>query len=202
MAESILERVDLGRRKQRGQQDDQIHEAIRDAGSQHVGEFAPQDRRVEFRPVGHDDGRPHEFQAVEQCFGGLSSAELLVAAAQALAILRELQPLTGRFQLVFPSVRSRVRPISDNTVNAALRRLGYAKDEITGHGFRSMASTMLNERGWNRDAIERQLAHGERDAVRAAYNYAEHLPERCRMMQAWSDYLEQLKSEASHARAA
>lgn len=103
---------------------------------------------------------------------------------------------------MFPSVRSRVRPISDNTVNAALRRLGYAKDEITGHGFRSMASTMLNEQGWNRDAIERQLAHGGRDAVRAAYNYAEHLPERRRMMQAWADFLEKPKSEASHATAA
>ena len=78
----------------------------------------------------------------------------------ALAILRELRPSTRRFQLVFPSVRSRERPISDNTVNAALRRLGYTKDEITGHGFRSMASTLLNEQGWNRDAIERQLAHG------------------------------------------
>jgi len=123
-------------------------------------------------------------------------------STQAIAILRELQPLTGRFPLVFPSVRSRARPISDNTVNAALRRLGYAKDEITGHGFRSMASTMLNEQGWNRDAIERQLAHGERDVVRAAYNYAEHLPERRRMMQAWADFLEKLKSEVSHARAA
>jgi integrase len=83
-----------------------------------------------------------------------------------------------------------------------LRRLGYAKDEITGHGLRSMASTLLNEQGWNRDAIERQLAHGERDAVRAAYNYAEHLPKRRRMMQAWADFLEKLKSEVSHARAA
>jgi integrase len=89
-------------------------------------------------------------------------------STQAMAILRELQPNTGRFQLVFPNLRSRVRPISDNTVNAALRRLGYTKDEITGHGFRSMASTLLNEQGWNRDAIERQLADGERDAVRDA----------------------------------
>jgi integrase len=86
--------------------------------------------------------------------------------------------------------------MSENTVNGALRRLGYRKDEMTGHGFRSMASTTLNEQGWNRDAIERQLAHGERDNVRAAYNYAEHMPERRRMMQAWADYLDSLRNGA------
>jgi integrase len=116
-------------------------------------------------------------------------------STQAIAVLRDLQPLTGRFPYAFPSVRSRFRPMSENTVNAALRRMGYTSDDMTGHGFRSMASTLLNEQGWNRDAIERQLAHGERDAVRAAYNYAQHLPERREMMQAWGDYLEQLKSE-------
>lgn len=84
--------------------------------------------------------------------------------------------------------------MSDNTVNAALRRLGYNREEMTGHGFRSMASTLLNELGWNRDAIERQLAHGERDAVRAAYNFAEFLPERRKMMQAWADYLDELRT--------
>jgi len=75
----------------------------------------------------------------------------------------------------------------ENTVNGALRRLGWSGSEMTGHGFRSMASTLLNEQGWNRDAIERQLAHAERDSIRAAYNYAEHLPERRRMMQACPD---------------
>ena len=115
---------------------------------------------------------------------------------QALASLRELHPLTGSGHYVFPGLRTPSRPMSENTVNAALRRLGYAKDEMTGHGFRSMASTLLNEQGWHRDAIERQLAHGERDAVRAAYNYAEHLPERRRMMQAWADYLAGLKTGA------
>jgi integrase len=119
---------------------------------------------------------------------------------QAVAILRDLQPLTGRSQFVFPSVRTRLRPMSDNTVNAGLRRLGYGKEEMTGHGFRSTASTLLNEQGWSRDAIERQLAHGERDAVRAAYNYAEHLPERRRMMQAWSDYLDTLRTEAGNSK--
>lgn len=83
--------------------------------------------------------------------------------------------------------------MSENTINSALRRMGYTSKDMTGHGFRSMASTLLNEQGWNRDAIERQLAHGERDPVRAAYNYAEHLPERRRMMQAWADYLDELR---------
>lgn len=77
--------------------------------------------------------------------------------------------------------------MSENTVNGGLRRLGWSGSEMTGHGFRSMASTLLNEQGWNRDAIERQLAHSERTSIRAAYNYAEHLPERRRMMRAWSD---------------
>jgi integrase len=115
---------------------------------------------------------------------------------QAVVILYELQPLTGSGRYVFPSVRTSARPMSENTVLAALRRMGYTKDEMTGHGFRSMASTLLNEQGWNRDAIERQLAHGERNAVRAAYNFAEFLPERRRMMQAWADYLDKLKAGA------
>ena len=115
---------------------------------------------------------------------------------QAVAVLQDLRPLTGVGQLLFPSVRTRARPMSENTVNAALRRLGYTSDDMTGHGFRSMASTLLNEQGWHRDAIERQLAHAERDAVRAAYNYAEHLPERRKMMQAWADYLDSLRTGA------
>jgi integrase len=112
---------------------------------------------------------------------------------QAVAILKELHPLTGGGRYVFPGLRSLSRPMSENTVNAALRRLGYDQHTLTGHGFRSMASTLLNEQGWNRDAIERQLAHGERDAVRAAYNYAEHLPVRRKMMQSWADYLDGLR---------
>jgi integrase len=113
-------------------------------------------------------------------------------SAQALAILREIQALTGNGKYVFPSLRTLSRPMSNNAVLGALRRLGYAKDEMTGHGFRSMASTLLNEQGWNRDAIERQLAHAERNNIRAAYNYAEYLPERRKMMQHWADYLENL----------
>ncbi len=114
-------------------------------------------------------------------------------AEQALAILRELHPLTGGGRYVFPSVRTSSRPMSENTVLGALRRLGYTGDQMTGHGFRSTASTLLNEQGWPRDAIERQLVHGERDKVRAAYNYAEHLPQRRKMMQAWADYLDALR---------
>lgn len=86
--------------------------------------------------------------------------------------------------------------MSENTVLAALRRMGYGTDDMTGHGFRSMASTIRNEQGWNRDAIERQLAHAERDYVRAAYNYAEHIPERRKMMQRWADYLDELNDGA------
>ena len=114
-------------------------------------------------------------------------------ATQAVEILRELEPLTGNGRFVFPGERDRSRAMSNNTVNAALRRLGYSNTQMTGHGFRSMASTLLNEQGWHPDAIERQLAHQEPNEIRAAYNYAKHLPERRRMMQAWADYLQGLK---------
>ena len=122
----------------------------------------------------------------------MNAVHIVPLCKQAIAILKEIQPLTGHVRYVFPSVRTSERPMSENTVNAALRRLGYTSDEMTGHGFRSMASTLLNENGWNRDAIERQLAHGERNSVRAAYNYAEHLPERRKMMQWWANYLDSL----------
>lgn len=115
---------------------------------------------------------------------------------QAVAILRELEPLTGTGRYVFPGIRSRARPMSENTINAALRRLGYSRDEMTGHGFRSMASTLLNEQGWPPDIIERQLAHAEGNKVRAAYNYAQHIPQRVEMMQAWADYLDALRRGA------
>ncbi|MEJ0006027.1 MAG: integrase arm-type DNA-binding domain-containing protein [Steroidobacteraceae bacterium] len=119
---------------------------------------------------------------------------LVPLSIQAVAILKELQPLTGGGALVFPSLRSRTRPLSNNTINASLRRLGYAKDEMTGHGFRSMASTLLNEQGFPPDVIELQLAHKERSSVRAAYNRATRLGERRKMMQAWADYLDGLKA--------
>jgi integrase len=117
-------------------------------------------------------------------------------AKQAVRILQDLHPLTGSGRYLFPSVRTAARPMSENTVNGALRRLGYSKEEMTGHGFRSMASTLLNEMGWNRDAIERQLAHAERNSIRAAYNFAEFLPERRKMMQGWADYLDRLRAGA------
>jgi integrase len=115
---------------------------------------------------------------------------------QAIAVLQEIHPFTGPKGLVFPSVRTYARPISENTVNTALRLMGYAKDEMTGHGFRSMASTLLNEQGWPPDAIERQLAHIEQNDVRAAYNYAEYLPQRREMMQAWANYLDVLRTDS------
>jgi integrase len=116
---------------------------------------------------------------------------------QAIAILQELHPATGQGRYLFPCVRTASRAMSNNTLNSALRRIGYTKDQMTPHGFRSMASTNLNEQGWNRDVIERQLAHGEQDGVRAAYNYAEHLPERRKLMQAWADYLDGLAATAT-----
>ena len=116
-------------------------------------------------------------------------------STQAVTILRELHPVTGGGRFVFPSVGTVAAPMSENTILSALRRMGYTGDEMTPHGFRSTASTLLNELGWHRDAIERQLAHAEQDAIRGAYNRAEHLPERRRMMQAWADYLDQLAGE-------
>lgn len=126
----------------------------------------------------------------------MKAVHIVPLSAQAELILRELHTLTGAGRYVFTGARGNDRHMSENTVNAGLRRLGYAVGDMTGHGFRSMASTLLNEQGWNRDAIERQLAHGERDDIRAAYNYAEHLPERRKMMQAWADYLDKLKAGA------
>ncbi|MBW9265840.1 MAG: integrase arm-type DNA-binding domain-containing protein [Candidatus Thiodiazotropha sp. (ex. Lucinisca nassula)] len=126
----------------------------------------------------------------------MSTVHIVPLSTQAVAILIEIKPLTGYGKYVFPGIRSNKRPMSENTVTGALRRLGYASGEMTGHGFRSMASTVLNEQGWHKDAIERQLAHMERNSIRAAYNYAEYLPERVKMMQAWADYLDGLKSGA------
>ncbi len=125
----------------------------------------------------------------------MKAAHLVPLSAQAVAILRELYPLTGVARFVFPGLRTATRPMSENTINAALRRLGYTGDEMTGHGFRSMAATRLNEMGWNADAIERQLAHAESNKVRDAYTHAaQYLDERTRMMQAWADYLDGLRA--------
>lgn len=116
---------------------------------------------------------------------------------QALAILDEIRLISGDGVPLFPSVRSASRPISDNTLNAALRRLGYDKTEMSAHGFRAMASTLLNEMGkWHPDAIERQLAHVEGNAVRRAYARGEHWDERVKMMQHWSNHLDTLRTGA------
>lgn len=126
----------------------------------------------------------------------MGETHVVPLSRQAIAVIEQLQSLTGGGRYLFPSVRTASRPMSDNTINAALRRLGYTSDEMTGHGFRTTASTLLNEQGWSPDAIERQLAHAPRNKVRAAYNRSELLGERRRMMQAWADYLDGLKAGA------
>ena len=152
--------------------------------------------------------RPGELRKAEWAEFDLAGAEWRIPAAkmkmrqvhivplarQVLNILEDLRTYTGTGRFLFPSMRANSSPISDMTLLAGLRRLGYGKDEMTVHGFRSMASTLLNEQGYPSDWIERQLAHGERNSIRAAYNYAQHLPERRRMMQAWADYLDALKA--------
>ena len=116
---------------------------------------------------------------------------------QAVAVFREIEPLTGGGKYVFPSLRGSHRPISENTVNVALRNMGFAREEMTGHGFRAMASTCLNEQGFPPDVIELQLAHAERNEVRSAYNRAKRMVERRKMMQVWADYLDGLRASAN-----
>jgi integrase len=132
-----------------------------------------------------------------------SRPHIVPLSTQALTIIEELYEITGHGRWLFPSQNNRRNShegacMSDGTVRGALRRLGYDKDEMSAHGFRSMASTLLNERGYNSDWIERQLAHVSGDKVRASYNYAQHLPERREMMQEWADYLTDLKTQVSN----
>ncbi|HRQ64635.1 MAG TPA: tyrosine-type recombinase/integrase [Xanthomonadaceae bacterium] len=155
--------------------------------------------------------RPGELRAAEWAEINLKAAEWRIPAArmkmaeehviplsaQAERILVDLFAFTGRGRFLFPSLRTPARPMSENTVNAALRRLGFGKDEMTGHGFRALASTRLNELGWQSDVIERQLAHAPRNKVRAAYNRAAYMDERRKMMQSWADYLDSLRDGAS-----
>ncbi len=134
---------------------------------------------ADWRYVASKTGQPH----------------IVPLALQAVEILRELHLLTGRGEYVFPSMRGKGRPMSENTVNAALRRLGYDSDTMTGHGFRAMARTILDEvLGFRPDYIEHQLAHAVRDPLGRAYNRTQHLPERRKMMQTWADYLDQLRT--------
>jgi integrase len=122
---------------------------------------------------------------------------------QAIAILRDIWALSDHGELVLPSIRSARRPLSENAMNSALRRMGYGKDEMTAHGFRASASTILNEGGFNPDVIEAALAHQEGNAIRRAYNRATYWPERVKLMQAWADMLDDFKKlSISNRRAA
>jgi integrase len=126
-----------------------------------------------------------------------NTPHIVPLSSQAIAILRDLKPVTGRGRYVFSSARSSQRPMSDNAVLAAMRRMGIAKDEMSGHGFRAMARTILDEvLGFRPDFIEHQLAHAVRDPNGRAYNRTAHLAERRKMMQGWADYLDKLKNGA------
>lgn len=126
------------------------------------------------------------------------TSHIVPLSTQAISILREVQALTGSGKYVFPSARSSARPMSDNAILAAMRRLGIEKDEMSGHGFRAMARTILDEVLCVRpELIEHQLAHAVRDPNGRAYNRTAHLPERKKMMQQWADYLDGLKSKGN-----
>lgn len=154
--------------------------------------------------------RPGELRKAEWADVDLDTAEwrytvtktntphIVPLSRQALAILRELHPLTGRGQFVFPGARGNGRPMSDNAILAAMRRMGIGKEEMSGHGFRAVARTILDEvLGIRADYIEHQLAHAVRDPNGRAYNRTAHLPERRQMMQQWADYLDTLKAGAT-----
>ena len=115
---------------------------------------------------------------------------------QALEVLEGIRPYTGSGKYVFPTPRSANRPLSENGVLTALRNMGYTKEQMTAHGFRSMASTLLNELGHRPDVIEAQLAHKGADKIRATYNRAEYMLERRNLMQSWADYLDELREKA------
>lgn len=124
----------------------------------------------------------------------MGELHIVPLAHQAITLLRQLKEQAGDGGYLFPSLRTAARPISENTLGAALRRLGFSKDDMTAHGFRAMASTLLNEQGFPPDVIELQLTHAERYEVRAVYYRAQRLEERRRMMQAWADYLDGLRA--------
>lgn len=115
---------------------------------------------------------------------------------QALAVIRDMWDLTQGSGLLLPSIRSSIKPLSENAMNSALRRMGYSKDEATAHGFRSSASTILNERGFSPDVIEAALAHQDEDDVRAAYNRGNYLRERTTLMQDWADLLDEFRTQS------
>lgn len=123
-------------------------------------------------------------------------AETVPLSTQAIQILKDIQPFTGQWRYVFPSIRTKSRPMSENTVNAALRRLGFDSKTMTAHGFRAMASSLLNELGYRPDVIEAALFHKDSNQIRATYNRTKYLDERAKMMQAWADYLDTLRAGA------
>ncbi len=126
----------------------------------------------------------------------MRQSHIVPLSKQAVAVLRELHTLTGQGRFMFPSRNNPEKHMLSGSPVLALRAMGYSREDMTMHGFRAMASTVLHERGYNRDWIERQLAHAERNGVRASYNHAEYLPERRKMMQGWADYLTELKKKA------
>ncbi len=131
----------------------------------------------------------------------MGTEHLVPLSTQALKVLEDIQLISGQYDLLFPSERDREKPISDNTMRKAMMRMGYdgvteGKSKATPHGFRANASSVLNEQGFNADAIERQLSHMERNGVRAAYtHHARYLEERATMMQWWADYLDGLRKK-------
>lgn len=157
--------------------------------------------------------RPGELRKMEWTELDLDKAEWIIPAdkmkmgvthivplaKQAVAVLREMRPLMGRSKYVFHGERDHDRPMSDNAIRSALRRMGWANDEMTPHGFRAMASTILDNMGYKQEWLERQLAHEEPNKIKAAYKreaWRMYLPERTAMMQAWADYLDKLKAGA------
>jgi integrase len=115
---------------------------------------------------------------------------------QAMEILRDIWPLSDHGELVLPSIRSARKPLSENAMNSALRRMGYANEEMTSHGFRSAASTILNGRGFDPDVIEAALAHQDKNAIRRTYNRSSYWPERVKLLQTWADMLDDFKKLA------
>ena len=145
--------------------------------------------------VSHTENKPNPQLSTEKQRTNLpEDAEQVPLSKQALAIIEDMRPLTGSGQYVFVANSTRRKPMSDNTLNAALRRLGFAGDEMTAHGFRSLASSQLNELGYRGDVIEAALFHHDKNTVRSTYNRTSYLPERKEMMQAWSDRLDILRN--------
>ena len=136
-----------------------------------------------------------QYQAGSTLGFELFRPSLVPLAPQALAYLTELRPLTGHGRYVFPSLRTGERPMSDNTINAALRRMGFSQDEMSAHGFRATARTLMIERmpGISADVIEAQLAHGKSGPLGMAYDRAEFMEQRRKMMIEWADYLDELR---------